>query len=68
MKNLDQGWRLLLKAKSEELFGNLDADEWSYPKAFLASDGNIVGISYNKLWVMDKNDDFRISKPGNCLL
>ena len=26
-----------------------DADEWSYPKAFLASDGSVVGISYNKL-------------------
>ena len=30
------------------------SDEWSYPKSFLASDGNIFGISYNKLWVLTK--------------
>ena len=34
------------------------------PKFFLSSDGNPFGISYNKLWVMDKNNNYKISKVG----
>ena len=29
---------------------------------------NIVGISYNKIWLMDKSDDYRISKTGEIPL
>ena len=50
LKNIDQGWRILEKSESNDLFGDKDADEWNYPRAFLTSDGNIVGISYNKTW------------------
>ena len=52
LKNINKGWSNLDKAKSEDLFGRTDGHEWSYPKAFLASDGNIVGISYNKMMII----------------
>ena len=72
LKNFNNGWNNLDKAMSEDLFGGADEDqgmeEWNYPRAFLASDGNIVGISYNKTWVMDSNDDYRISKTGEIPL
>ena len=35
---------MLEQADSNDLFGNKDSDEWNYPRTFLASDGNIVGI------------------------
>ena len=35
----------------------MEGEEWSYPKFFLSSDGNPFGISYNKLWVMDKKNN-----------
>jgi len=49
------------------LFGGTNF-EWHYPRAFLASDGNIIGISYNKIWVMDKEDDYRVSITGEIPL
>ena len=42
--------------------------EWNYPRTFLASDGNIVGISYNKIWVMDLKNNFRLTKTGEIPL
>ena len=45
-----------------------DADEWNYPRAFLASDGNIIGISYNKTWVMDLSNGYRVLKTGEIPL
>lgn len=57
LKNIDQGWKTLEQADSNDLFGSKDADEYNYPRTFLASDGNIVGISYNKTWVMDLNNN-----------
>ena len=69
LKNFNKGWRYLNKAKSEDLFGGEpDWGEWFYPRAFLASDGNIVWISYNKTWVMDSSNDYRISKTGEIPL
>ena len=68
LKNIDQGWQVLEQADSNDLFGTKDADEWNYPRTFLASDGNIVGISYNKTWVMDVNNNYRISKTGEIPL
>ena len=73
-------WTLLEKAKSEIFFGNTisvaernewsypNSDEWSYPRAYLASDGNIVGISYDKIWVMDHKDEYRINQTGEIPL
>ena len=64
LKNIDQGWQVLEQAESNDLFGDKDANEWSYPRAFLSSDGNIVGVSYNKTWVMDVNNNYRVMKTG----
>ena len=60
-------WRLLPQAESNDLFGN-NSKEFSYPKTYLASDGNIFGISYNKLWMMDSKEDFKIKKVGEIPL
>jgi hypothetical protein len=68
LKNIDQGWKILEQADSNDLFGSKDADEWNYPRTFVASDGNIVGISYNKTWVMDINNNYRVSKTGEIPL
>lgn len=68
LKNIEEGWKLLEQAESSDLFGSSKSDEWNYPRAFLASDGNIVGISYDKIWVMDKNSNYRIIKTGNIPL
>lgn len=61
-------WKILKEAESLELLGAMENDEWSYPKFFLSSDGNPFGISYNKLWVMDKKNNYRISKVGEIPL
>ena len=68
LKNIDQGWQVLQQAESNDLFGDKDANEWSYPRTFLSSDGNIVGISYNKTWVMDVNNNYRVMKTGEIPL
>ncbi len=70
LKNFNKGWSYLNKAKSDDLFGGEDQDwgEWFYPRSFLTSDGNVVGISYNKLWVMDRSDDYRVLKTGEIPL
>ncbi len=68
LKNIDQGWQVLNKADNKDLFGESDSDEWNYPRAFLASDGNIVGISYNKIWVMDVENDHRVFKTDEIPL
>ena len=68
LKNIDQGWQALEQSKSNDLFGIEDGREWHYPRSFLASDGNIVGVSYNKTWVMDVNDNYRVIKTGEIPL
>lgn len=70
LQNIDQGWKILEQADSIDLFGdgNRKTDEWFYPRAYLASDGNIVGISHNKIWVMDVNKNYRIFKTGEIPL
>jgi len=61
-------WKLLKEGASKELLGAMEGEEWSYPKFFLSSDGNPFGISYNKLWVMDKENNYKISKVGEIPL
>ena len=70
LQNIHQGWKILEQADSIDLFGdgNRKTDEWFYPRAYLASDGNIVGISYNKIWVMDVNKNYRVFKTGEIPL
>ena len=61
-------WKILKEGASEELLGGMEGEEWSYPKFFLSSDGNPFGISYNKLWVMDKENNYKILKVGEIPL
>ena len=70
LNSISDGWRELVNAESFDLFGDtdLETEEWWYPRSYLASDGNIVGISYNKVWMMNKNDDYRIYKTGEIPL
>jgi hypothetical protein len=68
LNNIDDGWQLLDKANSYDLFGDHETNSWYYPRSYLASDGNIVGVSYNKIWVMDKSDDYRVRKTGEIPL
>ena len=60
---------MLEQSESSKLFGNNNSQaEWSYPRVFLASDGNIVGISYNKVWVMDLSNNYRLTVTGEIPL
>ena len=59
-------WKILKEGESVEL-NDIKDEGWSYPKFFLSSDGNPFGISYNKLWVMDKENNYRISKVGEII-
>ena len=77
LNNFENGWKILEKAGSKNLFGetepeNMDygvsSSEWWYPRSYLASDGNIVGISYNKIWMMDKDDDYRVRQTNEIKL
>ena len=68
LKNIDQGWKVLENSESNDLFGFKDGWEWFYPRAFLASDGNIVGISYNKTWVADAKNNYAVTKTGKIPL
>ena len=61
-------WKILKEGASKELLGNIKNENWSYPKFFLSSDGNPFGISYNKLWVMDKENNYKISTVGEIPL
>lgn len=68
LKNIDQGWQVLDQSGSNDFFGAKAGGEWFYPRTFLASDGNIVGISYNKTWVMDLNNNYRVFKTAEIPL
>ncbi len=70
LNSISDGWSELVNGESSDLFGDtgFENDEWWYPRSYLASDGNIVGISYNKIWMMNKNDDYRIFKTGEIPL
>jgi hypothetical protein len=65
--NGDYSWRELHVAKSTNLFGN-DNEEWNYPRAYLASNGDVFGISYNKMWRMDNDNNYSISQVGEIPL
>ena len=68
MKKDDKGefyWKELPLGESVELFGDLDGEtSWSYPKTYLAPDGNIFGISYNKLWSFNPDSGKPITRTG----
>lgn len=55
-KNGKLAWKELKNAESNYFFGEDHFDEWSYPKTFLISNGDTVGISYDKIWKMNTSD------------
>ena len=50
-------WRVLKGANSDEFFG-LEYEKWNYPKSYLTSNGDIFGISYNKMWLLSKESNY----------
>jgi hypothetical protein len=48
------GWRTLPGAASTGAFGNAEY-EWWYPRAFLAPNGDVFGISRRQMWRLDVN-------------
>ena len=62
-------WKELPLGKSAEFFGATAEDNsWNYPKTFLAPDGNIFGISYNKLWSFNPDSGKPITRTGTIPL
>lgn len=67
-------WRELSNSESYELFGpdgreyTDSENKWYYPRSFVTSSGNVFGISYNLLWNMEKENDYKISKVGEIPL
>ncbi len=47
-------WQELTGAQNFKTFGRQDS-AWWYPRAYLASNGLIFGVSWNHLWTMDPN-------------
>ncbi|HEY0563533.1 MAG TPA: Ig-like domain-containing protein [Methylophilus sp.] len=58
------GWRSLFGAYSREAFGP-DYLRTSFPRAFVAPNGQIFGISADKMWYLDANDNGSIRIAGN---
>ena len=46
------GWRILVNATSDNAFGTA-FNHWWYPKAYVAPNGLVFGISYRTLWQLD---------------
>ena len=47
--NATTGWSQLTGANSADAFGAQD-NRWWYPKAYVAPDGSVFGISHNVMW------------------
>ncbi|MCW7539642.1 discoidin domain-containing protein [Aquabacterium sp. A7-Y] len=58
-----EGWRQLSNASSDEAFGATEK-RWWYPRAYLAPDGRIVGISNNLIWRLDAAGAGRLEVLG----
>ena len=58
------GWRSLFGANSREAFGP-DYLRTSYPRAWVAPNGNVFGISSDKMWYLDPNGNGAITYVGN---
>lgn len=46
------GWSQLNGANSAEAFGAQD-NRWWYPRAYVAPDGSVFGVSHNVMWSLD---------------
>ena len=54
-------FRYQIESNSWVQLGSSVSSSWHYDyQLSLSSDGNIVGISYNKTWVIDVNNNYRV--------
>jgi YVTN family beta-propeller protein len=57
-------WRSLFGAYSRDAFGP-DFLRCSYPRAFVAPDGRVFGVSADKMWYLDPSNNGAITTVGN---
>jgi hypothetical protein len=58
------GWRSLMGASSRDAFGP-DFNRWWYPRTWAAPNGQVFGISTEKLWYLDTNGSGHIRTVGS---
>ena len=58
-------WQEMTGAQNFKTFGRQD-NAWWYPRAYLAPNGRIFGVSWNNLWTMDP-DGGDATNPGSTI-
>jgi YVTN family beta-propeller protein len=58
------GWRSLFGAQSREAFGP-DFNRYWYPRAWVAPNGKVFGISSEKMWSLDATGNGAVTVAGN---
>jgi YVTN family beta-propeller protein len=58
------GWRSLFGAQSREAFGP-DFNRYWYPRAWVAPNGQVFGISSEKMWYLDASGNGAVTIAGN---
>lgn len=56
-------WRVLSGADSTALFG-AEQNRWWYPRSFNGPDGDVVGISGDRLWKLNTSGDGSVNQTG----
>ncbi len=57
------GWSLLLGAGSRSAFGS-ERNHWWYPRAYVAGDGSVFGMSDDRMWRLDVDGAGRVTDLG----
>ncbi|HYJ09224.1 MAG TPA: AbfB domain-containing protein, partial [Polyangiaceae bacterium] len=58
------GWRSLFGAQSRDAFGP-DYNRYWYPRAWVAPNGQVFGVSSEKMWYLDPTGDGSLTVAGN---
>jgi YVTN family beta-propeller protein len=58
------GWRSLFGAQSRDAFGP-DFNRYWYPRAWVAPNGQVFGISSEKMWYLEPSGDGSLTVAGN---
>jgi hypothetical protein len=56
-------WTSLTGADSTVAFGAKD-NRWWYPRAYVAPDGKVFGVSYDQMWRLDPNGTGKVTSLG----
>lgn len=56
-------WTRLTGADSTTAFGARD-NRWWYPRAYVAPDGKVFGVSYDQMWQLDPSGTGRVTSLG----